>query len=233
MARGLQRRFRYPALAAANRVLLLLESEITDFEAIGQTMDHYKRAQDVSEPERDLAYISIYFELEQFLSTHQPPVTKEILTVAQIRDKVRASVDIKELKEPFRLVFLPANQQADRLLKMGAMETLKFLLTSLGQVQLTALIGKTVGQTPLAAIKATDDGISFEDVHPQLTDLTTEEVAKVYRQLYSAIFTEVKNLFGEQVLEELVDKSTQTIKSYYPAELSSVFTNILPSDART
>lgn len=230
--RSLRRQYRYPAMAAANRILLLLENEVADFTAMSAIMEEYKKAQGIKESERDLAYIRIYFELEQFLVSHQPPVIKRALTVSQIRDIVRQTVDVNQLGEYFRLVFLPENQQADRLLKIGAMELLRFLVTSLGQSQLLVVIHQSVGATPLGEIKITDDGISFEAVNARFAKLSTQEVLAAYTGLYAALYTEAKNLFGENTAKEVVGQAAQKIKGYYPDGMVSVFLNALPPEAR-
>src|SRR5689334_20065897 len=90
--RGIRRRFRYPAMAEANKALMAVEAEVTDFTQLSKQMEAYKEAQGVPERQRDLAYIPIYLSIEAYVANQQPPLVKEKLTRDQIRDKVRAGI---------------------------------------------------------------------------------------------------------------------------------------------
>ncbi len=231
--RGAQRRFRFPALAAANKVLLTVENEITDFSQVSQQMEAFKKAQSIHEKDRDQSYIPIYFSFEEFITSHQPPVIKEPLNVEQVREKVRQSVDLNQLNEQFRLIFLPPNEQADHFLKIGALDLLRFLLTSLGKAQLISLLKDNVGNTALEAIEVNDDGISFENAHKRAQLFTKDEVVSAYQKLYKALYSEVKNLFGEKAAMEIVSSTRQKIEHSYSSELVSLFINTLPEEARS
>lgn len=231
-ASGPRKQYRYPALAAANKVLFTLESEVADFASISAAMDSYKRAQSINETRRDLAYIPIYFQLEEFLVSHQPPTVKTVMNVPQIREKVRQNVEIQDLSEPFRLVFLPENEQVDHLLKIGAMEMLRFLLTSLGPVQLNDLVHEMSGQTPLQAIKVTDDGISFEQVHPRMILHSRDEVFGFYQHFYQGLYNEIVSVFGDKTAAEQIESTKQKLAGWYPEGLVSVFLNALGAAGR-
>ena len=230
-SRADRRRFRFPALAEANKALMAVETEVVDFDQIKPQMDQFKEAQAQPERARDLAYIPIYLSIEEFVSTHQPPVVKQATTRADLRNKVRSLLDLEQMNENFRLVFLPDNQQADHFLKIGALELLRFLLTSLGRTQLEALIREAVGTTPLVNIEVNDDGVSFENAHKGIQSLPKADVIAMYKRLYAAIFNEIKNLFGEKEAIDLVATTRREIKERYDKDFVALYDSVLPLDS--
>jgi hypothetical protein len=229
---ALRPRFRFPALAEANKALLAVEEEIVDFNQVAPTMERYKQALAIPEKDRDTAYIPIYLALEQFVATHQPPIVREVLTKQQIRQKVSQILNLDQMNESFRLIFLPDNEQTDHLLKIGALDLLKFLLQGLGRPQLEALLKETIGPTPLAMIVINDDGISFADVHARMKLLPKDQVVAAYQQLYQVLFAEVKNLFGDKIAVEQATIADRTIALLYNDEFLSLYLSALPEEAR-
>lgn len=225
------RHFRYPALAEANKALIALEEEIVDLAQVSHEMDMYKRAQYVSEKKRDIAFIPIYFALERFLLEHQPPVTRHAFTRDQLREKVKSRVDLEQMNPMFHLVFSQENEQADHLLKIGAVDLMQLLLTGLGEGQLKLLVKKIAAGTPLALIKISEDGIYFGEVHPKFVTKSKAEVEAAYKQLYAGLYEEVKSFFGEQVAEQQVKVLRQKFEKIYRGaeDLLSVVINALPT----
>ncbi len=232
LPQGLQRRFRFPALAEANKALFALEQMVNDPKQISQQLEMYKNAQDISEKKRDIAFIPIYFSLEQFIVSHQPPIVTAVMTKDQVREKIKQVVELDKMSEEFRLIFLPSNQQADHLLKIGSLEFLEFLSTSFGQAQLLEVIKQSVGQTPLGKIAVSDDGISFDAVHPGFQSTDIGVIGDSYKRLYQALYEEIKNIFGVETARSLTNTSYKRIKDTYEDELVSLFINTLPEEAR-
>ncbi len=228
----LQKHFRYPALAEANKALICLEEEVTNIKDISHEMEMYKQAQAITEKKRDLAFIPIYFALERYVLEHQPPAVKNVYTREQIREKVKSRVQLDQMTPMFHLIFSADNEQADHFLKIGAVDLMQLLLTGLGQNQLQVVVQKAATNTPLALIKITDDGILFTDVHPKFQAMTKADVVAAYQQLYKGLYDELKSFFGELVAKQQALAIRQKFEKIYSGggDLLSLVTNVLPND---
>ncbi len=225
-----QKHFRYPALAEANKALIALEEEIVNIQDISHEMEMYKQAQSVPEKKRDIAFIPIYFALERYVVEHPPPATRHAYTRDQLREKVKTRADLGQMNPMFHLIFSAENEQADHLLKIGAVDLMQLLLTGLGQAQLQGVVKKAAVGTPLELIKITDDGILFLDVHARFKGQSKAEVVAAYQKLYSGLYEEVKNFFGEQVAVQQVQVIRQKFEKTYSgaSDLLSLVINALP-----
>ncbi len=229
--RVIQKRFRYPGLAEINKAIFAIEEEIVDRSKFSHQLEHYVKAQEVPEKDRDTALIPYYFDLERFVIEHQPPVTKRPLTKEQIRTKIKERAELPQMNELFRLVFLPDNEQADYLLIIGIVEMLNFLLSSLGHAQLSALVKLYAGNTPLSLIVVEDDGVTFTEVHKKMAELSLAEVVTAYRNFYVGLFEEIEKLFGASAALTLITASRTKIEKLYDGDLASLFINTLPAKA--
>ncbi len=231
-SRSIKKHYRFPALAEINKAIFALEEEIVDRSKLSHQLEHYVAAQETPERDRDTALIPYYFELERFVIEHPPPVTKRVITKAELRSKVRETADLDQMNPLFRLVFLPDNEQADYLLMIGLAEVLNFLLTSLGHIQLTALISEKTNGSPLRYIVVKDDGVVFDEVHRQMSEKSLPEVTEAYQQAYSGLYAEVEKLFGASAGRTLIDGAKRKIEKLYDSDLVSSFLNALPVTAQ-
>jgi len=77
------------ASTVADSLLLYLRSLIAKEDSIADELAEYEKAKDLPEIKRELAYIPIYFALEEFIVGNKPPLVKGRFTKETLRDDVR------------------------------------------------------------------------------------------------------------------------------------------------
>ncbi len=168
-----------------------------------------------------------YFELEQFITSHAPPVVNNVYTEQTLRQNIRERLGSSPRPQLFRLVFMPQAEQQFEIYEMGIKNLSQYLIQQAGAGRLTTLLMNIAHGTQLEQA-ITKKGIDFSMLQ-ELRRRTSNSIALAqYKQIYLALFSDISTLFGEQKAITQSHLEYEFFKTTYDKNLTAQFLSILP-----
>lgn len=212
----------------ADAVILHLKSLVQDERLVVKQLESYAGAKRLPPLERVLAYIPVYFSLEEFIVANKPPLVRDIYTKKGLRESVRKVVPLEQLLPPFRLIFLPENEQLVFLYEIGIQRIAEYAVAYIGLQQISKIVSASTYDTILNAASVDGHGIHLPLPYTRFNHLSSESIVSSFKTLYTALYKEVGKAFGEAKASELIRQTFDFIKKIYEFDLVAQFLRIVP-----
>ncbi len=188
--------------------------------------EKYKSYTSLPENERKTAFLSQYFMIEGYITTHKPPEIKSTFTPTTLRSDIGKHIAIQNLNPAARLIFLPDIEQHFLLYQICTSQLTEPLLQTVRPDQISQNIFNETKNTLLEKIEITRAGINYEKVIVQ--DANVEVLTQAFQKLYAVLFEELYIKAGEANALTVVRNTFEYLKKNYDYTITSYFFNILP-----
>lgn len=216
------------AALAEDRVLELLLSFIRDKDVLVREQNKFYQARNLAGRDRDSAYLQLYFDLENFLTTSKPPLVDKEYTTETLRKLAAAAVPASTLKTYFKAVFAPSAEQSLLLAQLGVSEIAEYVQLHVGTERLEHLLRTATVGTILRSVTVNDAGIDFNGLARVTPNFTQKNLLQSFKQLYQILLDEIKATQGEKAQNFALHTVYDFINRSYSTEFTIKFLEGLP-----
>jgi two-component system phosphate regulon sensor histidine kinase PhoR len=213
-----------------DNVILFTKSIIVREDLIAALMEEYKRAQSLDSEGRVSAYIKIYFGLEQFIINNKPLVVQKIYTKETLREDIRNRMNLQNLPETFRLIFLPKKEQFLLLFEPYTQMLAQYISHQTGATRLQEIIASVTKGTDITDITITSDSIDFSALKKNIDRIPEDAIISFFQKLNTALFSEISSSFGSNMATDLTQKNYNTVKERYDYDSISTYLKAVPQN---
>ena len=188
-------------------------------EAILQKLTAIKK---LTAPNREKAYIPVYFDLENFILLSQNK------TEEAFREEIKSKFPIHKTSVYFRLIFESEAIRSLMLLEIALSPFVTFVMHSLDERKVEEILNSFLKTSQLKGVKVSKDGLDFSDTYNLIQLLDKDEANRDFINLYQTIYDLFTNTFGENKAKDIVNEIFTFVKHSYEYSIVSEFINNLP-----
>ncbi|MEY2641103.1 MAG: hypothetical protein RL150_496 [Candidatus Parcubacteria bacterium] len=180
----------------------------------------------------DRIYISLYLSWEEFIVSNQPAGGGKQYTKDTLRQTIAQQIQISELDESFRIVFLSQRAQIIHMYEVFVEHLVTYISSTLGMQVLTKTLRNTHHDSFLAKIQQVGRTVSFDlinrSVVPNTVDYPLDSVTKSFTYLVGALYNTIELSLGEKVTRGIFEHIFSELKQTYNSELAAIVLQIIP-----
>lgn len=175
----------------------------------------------------DPRYIRLYLRWEYVVANQQED---EIRTPKTIRAEIAEKYNISLIDQRFRLLFLPASQQARAVFEIFSQHIFTFLVSNSGLPIITPLIQEFQKDSIWECMVLTPEAIQFDECNKKMDEdnLSDDKIVSLFKELYTVLFTISENLYGTKTAAHLFNKIYKTLKQTYDQKIAGIFLRVIP-----
>ncbi len=186
-----------------------------------------QQAKQAKPQERDQALLRAYFTIEQFITTHPPPLVDEVYTEQRLRQTIREKVGIYPLPGNFLIIFLPPQEQQFEVYALAIQHLIYYLEKLAGSERVQQLLIQITQGTTLERI-VTKEGIDFDIMREIHTRAPTIVAQTQYKQVYRTLYSDLSVMFGKEKAVEHSKQEYAFFKSTYDKTITAQFLSLIP-----
>lgn len=180
---------------------------------------------------REAYYAQAYLKLEDFITKNRPPLTKKVFTKESLRQEIKSAINIKELPEGLRVIFLDEAQRRVLLFEIVTKEFVSYIASYIGEQSLHDVLESAARGSAFSRLAVTAEGaegINFSGLDPIPAGFSAKDITSYFKSLYLALYEKIVESFGKPKALEMVRAQFEFIKNVYGPELSAQFFDIVP-----
>lgn len=194
-----------------------------------QYAEEYNRIKNETGTDFDSRFIHLYLIWEDFIITNTSMKINKQLTYSEIRRTIRDKVDIDNLDNKFKLIFLKETRQAIYIYEIFVQYIVKYIVKNSGAENLNATLKQNNIGTPFESVGIVDDKLDFSKFNEKnIEGMTFDEATKLFKGLYTLLYNIIESSFGQDIASGFFNKIYKTLQQIYNRDLAAVFLHILP-----
>lgn len=209
----------------ADKMMQHLFSIVTKPELIREFSVKYQQAQELVEDTREMRYIPLYFELEEFITKSKPPVITKEYTQKSLREELKTVVNLSSIGEGLRVILSSEEELYFYVFKLGIRDLASYISLHLGSAKLLSIMTDLTKGTPFEKIRVTESGLDFSQVNHKMS---LKDLSASFKSLYKAFYLTFVDIFGEQTAIEVLTNTFIFIKISYGNRMALNFLYTLP-----
>ncbi len=217
-------------LEAEEKLIGYLVSLINRQDLIAEELEGHERVKNIQDAsEQKLAYAKLYFQLEDFLVTNKPLVTKKEFTDAQaVRDDVVAHKLVDALSPPTRLIFSLQNEQAADLFNIALPASVNYIRNNLGEAELASTLRSATEGTILEGVEVEGDSLGILNARRKIGMASFAEVTFAFKKVHKVLLEKLTLVFGDKTAAAVAKKMYDSIAGNFDQGIVSLFLDVLP-----
>ncbi len=216
------------SVSVADEIIVFLKNLVIQESLIANELARYEKVKKTKKKQKSILYVPLYFALENSVVEHRFPLVRKAYTKDELRREIRDTFPINKLETPFRLIFLPRNEQATLLFEIAVQLLADYVITYIGRAQLIDIITATVKGKISGDILTREQTVNFGFLKQTLRDFSSVELVSFFKDINSSLFRQIVISHGEKKALEVVKGIFTLIKDSYENELVSEFLTVMP-----
>jgi len=211
-----------------DKIFSFLSSNTHHPDTIENYLSQYKKIKKSYRNQED-KFINLYLNWEEFIINNKTENYKNY-TKESLRDTIKKEIEIGNLPNDFRLIFLPKKEQSVLIYESFINDLVEYINDHLGHATLVKTV-KDLKDPFLAKIRITANGLDFSLINKSQTDYSQhpiDEITKSFKNLVGAMYSKIELSLGEKLTKDIFRKMFNEFKEKYNAEMSSVVLKIIP-----
>lgn len=216
------------AQGAEDQVIFFLLSLIPQQEQVKPLLNQYELAKTKSGLECDLAYVTLYFTFEDFLTKNKPPIVMQSTNPEDLRLLISKKISVDNLPISFQAIFSKSGEQNLFLFELFTQYIIEIVINSIGVARFKQIAQTAVAGTYLSSALIFEGGIDFKGAQPNLLKLSETDLSASFSTFNKVFFQGISSCLGQVPATEFFYRSLEAVKKHYPLEFSSQVTPIIP-----
>lgn len=213
---------------AEDKLITHLLSFINRTDLIAEQLRKYEQAKTLVDRDREIAYLQIFFSLENFILNNKPLVVKRAFTKESLRNDIVENIHLSRLKESFRLIFVSPSEQSLLLGEIGIKSLADYIQKHLSVTRLKYVVATAVSGTILRSLVVNETSLDFSGLDKVSKNFTESNIVHAFRAFFGALLEEISSSLGEKNANLVIRSVYDFTEASFEPQIVSKFLELVP-----
>lgn len=200
-------------------------------QAVENYLYRYDRLHRKAQKHGDKVLIELYLSWEEFI-VNNSAASGEKTSKEDIRKKISTQINIENLSQHFRLVFVEERVQLSYLYSILLIELAEYVHGNLGNKVLHNILREAGADTIFQNINITDGKVNLDSIHNLIkihpAEYPANSIIQIYKAFISSFYNKIELSLGEEIVQGIFRKLYENFKNTYNTEFATLLLKITP-----